>query len=265
MHDVIDAFHNKQIFKLFEDLRNIVKITEDSCPIQESVNYVEQKIQAIKQGYYFKNFEKNWMNILEIIIHEVNNESKTAFSVGLACGKIEKLTIFKPENLALNFLAMPEIPSIDIDFNMDLEGFKQYFKGVLTGVSSVPFDKNVCYTSTVDIDIAEVKAVFEKLYKAIKERSASEFYEAVMQVLEILGKLKSANEHCNISGLVKAIGVYATPYAGIAKLIYNIATHYGTYYEDIKGAYHAFADKQWENAGQHTGHIVATLLNWHTS
>lgn len=205
------------------------------------------------------------MNILEIVVHEVNNKSKSAYSVGIACGKIEKLTIFKPENLALNFLAMPEIeiPSFDID--MDLDGFKQYFKGVLAGVSSVPFDSNVCYTSTIDIDIAEVKAIFEKLYKSIKERSASEFYEAVMQVLEILGKLKDANEHCNISGLVKAIGVYATPYAGIAKLIYNIATHYDTYYEDIKGAYHAFADKQWENAGQHTGNIIATLLNWHTS
>lgn len=272
INDLIDSFHNKKVFKIFEDLKSIVEITENTCPIQESINYVEQKYSAIKEGYYFQNFEKNWLKILEIVVHEFNRKPRTAYAIGSACGNIEKLTIFKPQNYGqLNFLALQttEMPKFDFDFDfdfdMDLEGFKQYFKGVLTGVSSVSFDKNVCYTSTVDIKIEEVKAIFELLYKSIKERSASEFYDAVMQILEILGKLKDANEHCNISGLIKSIGVYATPYAGIAKLIYNIASHYSTYYEDIKATYHAFANKEWENAGVHTGSIVSTLLGWHTS
>ena len=86
-----------------------------------------------------------------------------------------------------------------------------------------------------------------------------------IKILKILEKLQNTNEHCNISGLIKSIGVYATPYAGVAKLIYNIATNYDVYYDDIKAIYSTLSNKEWENAGNALGRIASTLLGWKTS
>lgn len=266
INDLIDAFHNKQIFKIIDNARNIFNTTIEKCPIDETVNYIETKFFAIKDGYYFENFKKNIFNIAEIIIHEINNKQKTAYSIGTACAKIEKLTIFRQAN-QLTFLALEEnnVPMDIPDLKIDLDGFKKFFKGLLEGVSSVPFDKNVCYTSTVNIKIEEIKVLAEKLYKAIKDRSGEEFYNVVMEILAILEKLQDLNNHCNIKGLIKSIGVYATPYVGIAKLIYNIARHYDDYYQNIMDGYHSFANQEWENAGQSIGKFVSTFLNWSTS
>ena len=103
------------------------------------------------------------------------------------------------------------------------------------------------------------------MYKAIVDRNGSEFYDVVMEILKILEKLQDLNTHCDIKGLIKSIGVYATPYVGIAKLLYNIAQHYDDYYVNIKDGYHAFANKEWENAGQSIGKFASTLLGWKTS
>ena len=264
IHDLIDAFHNKKVFRIIDDIRNITKMTLDTCPIDETKNYVETKVNAIKEGYYFENFKRNFLKIGEVVIHELNNKQKTAYSVGVACANIEKMTIFRQQNRHLAFLALEQTPEF-IDFDMDLEGFKEFFKGVLEGVSSVPFEENVCYTSTIDIKIEEIKIIAEKLYNSIKNRDGSEFYNAILEVLKVLEKLQDANAHCNISGLIKSIGVYATPYVGIAKLLYNIASHYDLYWTDIKAAYNAFGNKEWQNAGSSIGKFASTLLGWETS
>jgi len=258
----------KKILKIVENLQKIAMITMKTCPIQETEKYVEDKFTAIKQGYYFDNFKKNFFKIAEVVMHEVNNKQKNAYSVGTACAQIEKMTIYKQQQLSqFKFLALESIPAEMAmpDFNIDLEGFKKFFKGVLEGVSKVPFGENICYTSAIDIKIEEVKLIAEHLYAAIKERDGKKFYEAVKEVLAVLEKLENANEHCDISGLIKSIGVYATPYVGIGKLLYNIASHYSLYWGDIKEGYSAFGNKEWEKAGHAIGHFASTLLSWTTS
>ena len=160
-----------------------------------------------------------------------------------------------------NITELPKFPEI----NMDLEGFKKFFRGVLEGVSSVPFEKNICYTSIVDIKIEDVKALFDKLSKSIQDRSARDFYTSILEVLKLLNKLNDANKNCNISALIKSIGVYATPYAGVAKLIYNIASNYSVYYDDITAAYTDLTNMDWQKSGADTGRILSTLLGWKTS
>ena len=179
------------------------------------------------------------------------------------------MTIYKQIS-TLSFLGLPfDTPDVKFpdlpDIDIEIEGFKKFLKGLLEGVSSVPFDKNVCYTFPIDIKIEEIKDIFERLYKSIKERNGDDFYKVIQDILQILGKLENANEHCDIKGLIESIGVYSTPYAGIAKLIYNIVSNHSAYYDNIKDAYHRFANKDWENAGNDTGKIISTLLSCYTS
>lgn len=264
IHNMIDAFHQKQIIKLIEYTNAIVKITEESCPVEETKTYILTKAKAIEEGYYFKNFRRNVLEITEVVVHEINNKEKTAYSVGVACAKIEQMTIYKSQMKQLAFLSLGESPDF-IDVDMDMESFKKYLKGFFTGVSSVPFEDNVCYTSTINIDIDEVKALAERVYKSIKNHSPSEFYNSVVEVIALLKRLKDAKKNCNISGLVKSLGVYAVPYVGIGKLIYNVVYNYSTYYGDIMDVYHGFSNGDWEDAGLATGKIASTLLSWKTS
>merc|ERR1712151_1060591 len=120
----------------------------------------------------------------DVVLQEVNNKSRNAYSIGVACAKIEKMTIYKNMQ-QLAFLSLGETPDF-IDVDIDLEGFKKFLKGLFTGVSAVPFEDNVCYTSTINIDINEVKALFERLYKSIKEHSPSNFYHAVVEIIALL-------------------------------------------------------------------------------
>jgi len=263
IHKMIDAFTHAKVMDLVIYAREVMNITEDSCPIEETKSYMRTKALAIKEGYYFTNFRKNILEIGDIALQEFNNKDRTAYSIGVACAKIEKMTIYKNMK-QLAFLSLGETPDF-IDVDIDLEGFKKFLKGLFTGVSSVPFEDNVCYTSTINIDINEVKALFERLYKSIKEHSPSNFYHAVVEIIALLKRIKNAKAACNISGLVKSLGVYATPYVGIGKLIYNVAMNYSVYYDDIMDAYHGFSGADWEDAGLATGKIASTLLSWKTS
>merc|ERR1711957_618256 len=164
-------------------------------------------------------------------------------------------TIYKQQINQLTFLALEEETPKFVKFDMDLDSFKKFFKGILEGFSSVPFDSN----------IEEVKIISEHLYAAIKERDGKKFYAAIMEVLHVLMKLENTNEHCGVTALIKAIGVYATPYVGIAKLLLNLAENYKLYMADVKAGYHAFANKEWEKAGSSMGQFASTLLGWSTS
>ena len=118
INEIIENFHNKNYAKIIEDLKNIKQITLDTCPIAETRNYINQKISAIEEGYYFSNFQKNFMKIGEIVMNEVTNKHKSGTSVGVACASIEKLTIYRQQNNQLAFLALEEetieLPKFDI-------------------------------------------------------------------------------------------------------------------------------------------------------
>jgi hypothetical protein len=270
LNHLLEDLREKKINAVIEDFKILIDAVNKNCPVEDVKSYINAKKAAIEEGYYFENLKKNYLKVGNIVIIEVNNKDRSAYSIGVACAEIEKLLIFKEQIRHLTFLALPDFPKLPElpkfpEINMDLEGFKKFFKGVLEGVSSVPFEKNICYTSTVDIKIEDVKALFDKLSKSIQDRSAGDFYTSILEVLKLLNKLNDANKNCNISALIKSIGVYATPYAGVAKLIYNIASNYSVYYDDITAAYTDLTNMDWQKSGADTGRILSTLLGWKTS
>jgi hypothetical protein len=205
--------------------------------------------------------KKNYMKIGEVVINAFNDKQKSAYSYGVAFGTIEKMTIFKPEITQLNFLAMPKF----VDFNMDLDSFKLFFKGIQEGVSSVPFEQNVCYTSPPVISIEEVHAIFEKLWKSIKERNGEEFHDAIVLLQGIFGKLKNSDESCHIVRLLASLSLYAVPLVGRIELVINVARNWRAYSKNIKDAKKAIENKEYQNAGKSTGQFLSTLLMWSTS
>lgn len=274
---LLEDLKAKKIAAVIADFQNLISEVEKNCPVETLKNYFKLKKAAIEEGYYFTNLQKNYLKVANIVIIEINNKDRNALSIGVACAEIEKLLIYKDEIKHLSFLAFPEFPSFPSwsntteilpklpDIKMDLEGFKKFAKGFLEGVSSVPFDQNICYTSTLDIKIEEIYAMYQRLYAAIKERSASEFYNSVLEIIKLLKTLSNAKANCKIGDLIKSIGVYATPYAGIAKLIYNLATNYSVYYDDFKAVYADLIAMDWQKSGADVGRIASTLLGWKTS
>jgi hypothetical protein len=269
LNHLLEDLRARKIKEVIEDFQNLIYTINKNCPVETVKNYINAKKAAIEGGYYFKNLQQNNLKAANIVIMELNNKQRSAYSIGVACAEIEKLLVYK-QIKNLRVLASPKLNMKDIlpnlpDFNIDLEGFKKFFYGVLKGVSSVPFDKNICYKSALDLQIDDIFPVFRKLVKSIKKRSIKEFFNFLRQVFNILKTLYNANTNCNIKRLIKKVKVYANPIVGFTKLIWNITKNYSVYYDDIKCAYKDLKNKDWRRSGYDIGRITSNLLKWKTS
>jgi hypothetical protein len=92
---LIKAFKDRNPVNILKALKDKANLTMDHCPIAEIENYINQRNTAIKEGFYFENFKKNLKNIGMVIFEVINNFKIKSYDIGVACGKITKMVIFK--------------------------------------------------------------------------------------------------------------------------------------------------------------------------
>lgn len=266
--DLVDLKAAIQAFEFNKALEILSKIAVESkadCPVEEFLELQNLVVEKAKSGELLKNIQKNFLEIIRLVKENLTNpEQRTPYNFGKTLGSIALLVLYnKQHNRALTFLADNDSLSFLAADEMNTEQFQIFFHGILTGVSTVPYADNKCYKET-DVFLIDIEAASRKVYEAIINKSPSDFYNAAKGLLAALKKIAQYDENCKASDLIKSIGVYALPYIGLGKLIYNVTVNGSTYFGLTKEMYSAISDKSYEKAGITTGKILKTLLSWET-
>ena len=92
---IIQAFKDRNPLDILKALKDKANLSPDHCPIAEIEAFIKQRNTAIKEGYYFENFKNNLANIGQVIFGVVNDLRIKSYDIGVACGKISKMVIYK--------------------------------------------------------------------------------------------------------------------------------------------------------------------------
>jgi len=262
LSELIENIKNNNFLKSVEIFTQMKLEATANCPVEEIIEIQKLLAAQIKSGEIISSIKNNFNQIFKIVLELLDSQTqRTPYGYGKALGSIALIVLYnKQHNLrSLSFLAEP-VKQVKIQD----DDWEKFFKGFLSGVSSVPFEQNQCYKD-VDGFLDEIKASALKVYSAVLNKSPKEFTDALKELSAVLLKIKAYDNNCNVTQLIKSITVYTTTgYAGLAKLIYNITSNGVTYFELTKEMTKSIKDSNFENAGKVSGKIVKTLMSWET-
>lgn len=268
IEDLKSSIKTLNLQKALEILSKIAVETQADCPVAEFKELKNLITEKVKSGELLSNIRKNFNQIILIIGELFHSQTqRPAYNYGKALGRIALIVLYNSKSdKALRFLALEKAEDANAQKNpkMNLDDFEIFYKGILTGVSKVPYEENKCYKE-IPLELDQLLNQARKIYDSIREKSPSEFTTAIAELLVSLSKLKSYDENCKVNQLIKSLTTYSASYIGLAKLIYNIASNGKTYFNLTKDMYQAIKDKSYEKAGITTGKIMKTLLSWETN
>jgi hypothetical protein len=117
LNHLLEDLREKKINAVIEDFKILIDAVNKNCPVEDVKKYINAKKAAIEEGYYFENLKKNYLKVGNIVIIEVNNKDRSAYSIGVTCAEIEKLLIFKEQIRHLTFLDLPDFPKLNLNVN----------------------------------------------------------------------------------------------------------------------------------------------------
>lgn len=266
LNQLVSALMAADWQKAFSIFTSMAIEAKSECPYNDVLELKNRLTQEIKEGKLFEDVKSNANQIIRVLGEAFHSQQRTPFVLGRACGSIASLILYEKQHNSFAFLALPD-SQVFLDFDelkLSKDDFDKFFRGFLTGVSAVPYEQNKCYQEVAG-SLDEIEADAKKLYDAIVNRSTAEFAAALAQLTASLLKIKAYDQNCKVVQLVKSLSVYSASYAGLAKLIYNIATNGGKYFELSKEMVQAVKEKNFEKGGVTSGKIVKILLSWETS
>jgi len=245
-------------YSIFSTLETEAK---QNCPFDDLLELKNRLNQEIAEGKLFDDLRSNSSKIISILTEIFHLQQRTPYDFGKALGSIASMVLYQKKHNSFAFLALSEEAEVFLDVDVKLKS--GFFKGLLTGVSAVPYEQNKCYQE-IDGSLDEIEAAVMKIYNAVVSRDSSNFTAALAQLTVSLLKIKAYDEDCRVTQLIKSLSVYSAGYAGLAKLIYNITTNRTHYYDLSQEMIQAIREMNLEKGGVTCGKIVKILLSWET-
>jgi len=255
--------------KAYTQFASLALETQKDCPINDVNDLWTRLAQENTFDQFMKDIKSNANEIFRILAEANSSQaSKTPYAIGKAFGSVAVLVLYnRQQNNSLLFLALPFESQVFLgikDLKINTADFDIFFKGILTGVSSVSYNENKCYMEVAG-SLDEIKAAAFKIYAAVVTMNAGDFAAGLAQLTASLIKIKAYDQNCSITQLIKSITTYSSGYAGLAKLIYNISNNGFKYFDLSKEMIQFIQEKNFEKGGVTSGKIIKILLSWETS
>ena len=253
-NQIKEALNKNDLITAYLLFSKLLDENKRECPVDDVNALVSDVVTQFYSGELQRSIQKNFLEILRLF--NESEATKTPAQFGKLAGTIVNIVLYNQAHNGLIFLESSRFLSSD-----PKEDFELFFRGLLEGVSKVPFEENKCY-NTLDSVLVTLKGAVQKLYEAIKTRS--NFTEAVKTLIEVVNSLKDYSGNCHFTELAKTLAGYSNPFTGIYTLLYNISTHGSEMTQLVKDLYNSVRGKNFNQAGVVSGKITKILLAWET-